>query len=84
MRRIVVHVDRLVLKGFTAQDQRRFAENLEDELGRLLAKPVAVERLSFLRHALSIRVLKGDAPQGPMPASPGISAARAIAKGLCR
>jgi hypothetical protein len=39
--RIVVHIDRLVLKGFEAADRKALAEGLQAELSRVLADAAA-------------------------------------------
>ncbi|WP_434131894.1 hypothetical protein [Methylocaldum sp. GT1BB] len=42
MKRVVVHIDRLVLKGFRHEDRHAIAEGLREELNRLLlAEPNA-------------------------------------------
>ena len=53
MKRVVVHIDRLVLKGFRHEDRHAIAAGLQQELGRVFADRGAV---SFLR-------AMGDVPQ---------------------
>ncbi|MGH8630772.1 MAG: hypothetical protein ACREU7_08405 [Burkholderiales bacterium] len=84
MKRVIVHIDRLVLKGFGQEDHRRIAADLQGELGRLLANPVAVARLTSQSHVTNIRVGKAENARGGKPVGSGISAARAIARGLSR
>jgi hypothetical protein len=84
MKRIVVHVGQLVLKGFEQGDHRRIAADLQGELGRLLANPAAARRLAALSHVPSIRVGRDNAAPGGKTERPGISAAMAIARGLSR
>jgi hypothetical protein len=45
MNRVVLHIDRLVLRGFDRDDQTGIAEGLREELGRLLATPQAAQAL---------------------------------------
>jgi hypothetical protein len=37
MKRVVVHIDRLVLKGFRREDRHAIAAGLQQELGRVFA-----------------------------------------------
>jgi hypothetical protein len=39
MKRVIVHIDRLVLNGFHRKDRHAIAEGLRQELGRLFAEP---------------------------------------------
>jgi hypothetical protein len=86
MKRIVVHIDKLVLKGIEAGEQQRISLDLQAELGRLLAEPAAYGQLASLGHVPRLRIGgdRASAIQGEKPSSVGISAARAIAKGLSR
>jgi hypothetical protein len=45
MRRVVIHIDRLVLKGVPAGDRHAFAAGLRQEMERLFADPQAGLRL---------------------------------------
>ena len=45
MKRVVVHIDRLVLNGFRHEDRHGIAASLQQELGRLLAERAAVSGL---------------------------------------
>jgi hypothetical protein len=53
MRRVQVHIDRLVLKGVRREDRHAIAEGLRQELGRVLAD----------REAVSILTGRGDLPR---------------------
>ena len=48
MRRAVVHIESLVLKGFQHSDQRALSEGLQEQLLRLLSQPATIEQLSRL------------------------------------
>jgi len=48
MKRVVVHIDRMVLKGFRNADAHAIGEGMRGELTRLFADPVAGERLASL------------------------------------
>lgn len=84
MRRVIVDIDALVLKGFRHEDYYRIAEGLQGELSRLLANPAAVERLASLGHVSSIQGGKVNLAKGAKPERSGTSAAGAIARGLSR
>lgn len=84
MNRVVLHVDQLVLKGVEQADRHRVAFDLQGELSRLLADPSVFGQLASLSHLSSMRVGKEGPAPGGQPERPGISAARAIARGLSR
>jgi hypothetical protein len=84
MKRVIVHIDRLVLKGYAAGERDELAAALGAELGRLLADPTTVQQLSGLGHAARIRV-NLQSPTGEAgPEHPGAAAAKAIVGGLTR
>jgi hypothetical protein len=82
MTRVVVHIDRLVLKGFAYQDRHALAEGLQQELGRLLAEPDAVRRLVEQGNVGLLNV--GGVRFGPnaAPAKVGVRAARGIVRDI--
>jgi hypothetical protein len=84
MKRVVVHIDRMALKGFHSADAHAIGEGMRGELARLLARPAIGERLVSLgqvstRHAGKVKLAHDAKPQGL-----GISAGRAIAMGILR
>ena len=80
MKRVVVHIDRLVLKGFRPEDRHAIAAGLEQELGRVFADREAVSLLRA-RGDLS-RLQVGGVPvgQGWTPRRLGESVAQGIGK----
>jgi hypothetical protein len=84
MKRIVVHVDRLVLNGFRNADAHAIGEGMRGELARLLADPGAGQRLAGLGHVSSLRAEKVALTQGASSQRLGISTGRATAKGILR
>jgi hypothetical protein len=84
MRRVVLHIDRLVLKGFEPGDRDRIAADLQGELGRLLADPATAGRLATLGHMPTMRSGPQSSAEGAKPQRSGISAAGAITRGLLR
>ena len=84
MKRVVVHIDRMVLNGFRHADSHAIGEGMRGELARLLADPATGERLASLGHVSSLHVGKVRLAQDAKPQRLGISAGRAIAKGISR
>jgi hypothetical protein len=84
MKKVVVHIDRLVLKGFDPRDQNRIAADLQAELARAMADPPAHERLADLGQVPHIWAEADMTGVHGTTASPGTSAAQAIMRGLKR
>jgi hypothetical protein len=79
--RVVVHIDRLVLRGYAHEDRHAIAASLQQELTERLSRPGAVERLGALegggprigRAAVTVRL-------GADTRAAGIG--RAVARGI--
>jgi hypothetical protein len=84
MRRVVVHIDRMVLKGFGNADAQAIGEGVRTELARLLAHPATGEKLASLGHVSSLHAGKITFAHNAKPRGVGVSAGRAIAKGISR
>jgi len=84
MKRVVVHIERLVLDGFARGDREGIAEGLRDELTRLLREPGAGERLARTGHLASLGTATIQLGSDAKAEGTGVSAARAISKGLSR
>jgi hypothetical protein len=84
MRRVVVHIDRLVLNGFRDADPQAIGEGMRTELTRLLADPATGGRLASLGHVAGLHAGKIRLAPDARPRGLGISAGRAIAKGISR
>jgi hypothetical protein len=84
VKRVVVHIDRLLLKGFRNADSHAIGEGMRGELARLLADPMTGEWLASLGHVSGIQAGKVKVTQDAKPQRFGISAGRAIAKGISR
>lgn len=84
MKRVIVHIDRVVLKGFHAEERQQIAEGLQTELGRLLKAPGVAEQLVSLRN--QPRVLTGSIglPQEGKPTQFGGSVASEIVRSFSR
>ena len=80
MRRVVVHIDRLLLKGFRLEDRHAIGVGLEQELGRLFA---GREVVSLLRAKGDVsRLQVGGVPieHGSNPQRVGENVAQSIGK----
>lgn len=84
MKRVVVHIDWLVLNGFPRSERHGIAAGLQGELSRLLAAPTTAERLAGIGHVASVRAGKIQLSPGVKPQTTGANAARSISKGLIR
>lgn len=82
MKRVVVHIDRLVLKGFRQEDRQVVAEGLQQELARLFAEPGAATRLSGLGDIHRLRVNNLALRDGVQPGEIGEAGARGIGREL--
>jgi hypothetical protein len=84
MRRVLVHIERLVLKGFRDADAHAISGGMRGELARVLADPATGERLASLSHMSALHA--GNVRLAPevRPQLLGIAAGRALAKGILR
>lgn len=80
MKRIVVHIDRLVLTGFRPEDRHAIAMGLEQELGRVFADREAVSLLSAMGDVPRLQVGGVPIEQGARPQRVGESVAQGIGK----
>lgn len=84
MRRVVINIDRLVLRHFGRTDSQAISDAIRAELARGLADPATTARLAALgsvvsRHAGNVRL-----PHGGSPHALGTAAGRAIGRGIQR
>lgn len=84
MKRVVVHIENLVLKGFRYEDRHRVAAALQVELTRVLAQPGAAERLTELGSARQLRLDNVNVGPNAIPQQIGSETARAIGRGLTK
>lgn len=80
MTRIVLHIDRLVLKGFRHEDRHAFAAGLQAELERLLADPDARAGLASMHDSSRLPVGTVFVQRGASPQSFGAATAQGIAR----
>ena len=80
MKRLIVHIDRLVLKGFRPEDRHAIAAGLEQELGRVFADQEAVSRLSAVGDVSRLQLDGVSVEHGSKPQRVGESVAQSIGK----
>ena len=84
MKRVVVHIDRLVLNGIARKDRHVFAESLRGELGRLLAEPGNADRLASLPDTAKLNIRDMRVGTQNKPAQFAKLTANAITRGVKR
>lgn len=84
MKRITVHIDRLVLRGFDDKDRDSLAEGVRLELGNLLANAGASQSLTGIHSIPRLRVGSVQIGQGAKPAQVGKLIASGIVRGRRR
>ena len=80
MKRVVIHIDCLVLNGFRQEDRHAIAAGLQQELSHLLADPQAVHGLTGLGNLSRLRVGGVHIAQGSKPQRVGAQVAQGIGK----
>ncbi len=80
MKRVVVHVDRLVLKGLRPEDRHAVAAGLQQELGRVFTDREAVSLLSGMRVVARLQVPGVPVGQGSSPQRVGENVASSIGR----
>ena len=80
MRRVVVHIDRLVLRGFRPEDRHAIAAGLQQELGRVFAERDAVSLLRARGDVSRLQVGGVPVEQGSRPQRVGENVAQGIGK----
>lgn len=84
MKRVVVHIDRLVLKGFRQEDRLAIAEGLRQELARTLGSAEAIRQLTSQGRIPKLRVAKLRVETSPKARHVGEEAARGIGREIAK
>ena len=82
MKRVIVHIDSLVLKGFRHEDRHALAAGLQAEIARLFAEPDTAARLVNIDGTSRLRAGKVPVGHDAKPRSVGTQTARAIARSI--
>ena len=80
MRRVIVQIDRLVLKGFRPEDRHGIAAGLEQKLGRVFADREAMSHLMARSDLSRLQVGGVHVEPGSGPQRVGENAAQGIGK----
>jgi hypothetical protein len=84
MRRVVVNIDSLVLKGFRYEDRHAIAQGLQEQLTSMLSEPGMAQRFSETGDVPRLTVGPIDNTADSKPQQIGIEAANGIGRGLIR
>ncbi|MBS0179709.1 MAG: hypothetical protein JSR20_13215 [Nitrospira sp.] len=84
MKRIVVHIDRLVLRNFRVEDRHAIAQGLQAQLAQWLAQPGVAARLGRTGHLSRVPVGPIHIRSEAKPHDIGMAAANSIGTGLSR
>lgn len=84
MKRVVLHIDRLVLRGFRPENRAAIVEGLRGELGRLLADPTTSARLSSTPQVPKIDAGRVSVRQGGEASQIGAALGGAVVRGIKR
>jgi hypothetical protein len=79
MKRVIVHIDSLVLKGFRHEDRHAIADGLKAELTRLFAAPDTAARLANVGTIARLPAGKAAMDHDAKPQFVGAQTARSIA-----
>lgn len=84
MRRVIVTIDRLTLKGVRYEDRHAVAQGLQEQLAALFAEPGMAERLVSLGDVPRLRAGPVSVPAEASARQTGTDVANGIGKGLMR
>lgn len=82
MRRVVVHIDSLVLKGFRPEDRHGIARGLQERLTNLLSAPDMARKLEQLESVPTLRAGNMNIAVDARPEQVGASIANKLGKGF--
>jgi hypothetical protein len=82
MKRLILHVDRLVLNGFRSDERHALAESLRGELTRSLGRRETVRLLASRRNVARLALPVLRVPAATKVARVGERIAHAIARGM--
>ena len=80
MKRVIMHIERLVLKGFRHEDRHAIAEGLREELGRLIAQTGEAPNFESKGSLDRLKVSGVRIGAEAKPGDVGYQAARGIAR----
>jgi hypothetical protein len=84
MRRIIVNIDSLVLKGFRHEDRHAIAAALQAELTQVLAAPASTHQIATLGSVPRMRIGNVNVDANAKPQQVGSAAGNAVGKRLIK
>lgn len=84
MRRVVIHVDNLILRGFRYEDRYAVSAGLQEELARVLAEPDAARHISQLASTPRLQIGNVNIGASANPAQVGLAAGNAVGRELIK
>lgn len=84
MRRIVVNIDSLVLKGFRYEDRHAIAQGLQEEISRALSIPDAAARVAEFGSVANLRLGNVHVGVGAKLRQVGAATGCAVGEGLLK
>jgi hypothetical protein len=84
MKRVIVHIENLVLKGFRYEDRHAIAAVLQEELTRMLAAPESAQQVASLESVPSLKLGRVNLGAETKPHQVGIQTGRAVGRGLLK
>jgi hypothetical protein len=84
MKRVIVNIESLVLKGFRYEDRHAIAAAVQDEVGRALAAPDAAARIAQLGSTPNLRIGNVNVAAGAKPQEVAAATGRAVGQGLIK
>jgi len=82
MKRIVLHIDSLILNGFRHEDRQGIADGLQQEFTRMFADPQAAQQLTASGDMPRLRIGNISIGHGAKPQRVGSQVAQGIGKGM--
>jgi hypothetical protein len=82
MKRIVLHIDHLLLKGFQQADRHDIASGIQQELTRLYSEPHSASQLMQQGNAARLHIGNVSISHGANGQHTGKQIARGISKGI--
>lgn len=84
MRRVIVTIDRIVLRGIRYEDRHAVSAALQDELARALAAPYAAQQLRESRSMPRLVIGNVNFGANAKPNQVGAETGRAVGQGLLK
>jgi hypothetical protein len=84
VRRVIVNIDSLILKGFRHEDRHVIAAVVQEEIARVLAVPNAAPRLAQLGSTPQLRIGNVNLAPHANPQQTGTATGRAIGEGMIK